>query len=139
MVQPTFIFWIKFLDILNASFFKICLVQRLLSTQKWVAIFSLNSLKNSLLQRAWISIFTISQKNEISETQFQRFLNFDDGLSMGILPKKKSGYMEWYLIFFSDIWTFFCQIKLRLKIVEKKVQISKKKSRYHFKFWTSGP
>ena len=119
--------------------FKICLVYRLLSTQKWVSIFSSNSLKNTLVQRAWISIFSILSENEITETQFQRLFDFHGCLSEGILPKKKSGYIEWYLVFFCDIWTFFCQIKLRLEISQKKVQISKKKSRYHFLFWTSVP
>ena len=57
----------------------------------------------------------------------------------GDFAQKKSGYIEWYLVFFCDIWTFFCQIKLRLEISQKKVQISKKKSRYHFLFWTSVP
>ena len=75
----------------------------------------------------------------MSETQFQRFFHLDGVLPLVILHKKKSGYMRWYLFFFCDIWTFFCQIKLRLIIVKKKVQISKKKSRYHFFFLTSAP
>ena len=54
------------------------------------------------------------------------FFNFHGGLFMGILPQKKSGYMEWYLFFFADIWTFFFLFKSRPIIV-------KKKSRYHKK------
>ena len=133
------IFFFEFVDIFKGQFFKKCLLYRLLSTQKWVSFFSLNSVKNTILQRAWNSIFSISYKNEISETQFQHFFHFDGVLPMVILHKKKSGYMRWYLFFFCDIWTFFCQIKLRLIIVKKKVQISKKKSRYHFFFLTSAP
>ena len=41
-------------------------------------------------------------------------------------------FFWWYLV-------FFCQLNLQLVIVQKKVQISQKKSRYHLNFWTSGP
>ena len=68
--------------------FKRCLVERLLST-----LCSSNSLKNTLLQRASISNFSIASQNEISETHFHRFFDFHGGLPGQIFPKKKSGYM----------------------------------------------
>ena len=131
MVHPTFNFFNQISRYFKCQFFKRCLVERLLSTQNWISIFSLNSLKNTLLQRASISNFSISSKNEISETHFQRFFDFHGGLPMQILPKKKSGYMAWYLFFLVISGFFFlsnqfapCNRPKKSPDITKKVQIS---------------
>ena len=57
----------------------------------------------------------------------------------GDFAQKKVRIYDVIAVFFGDSWTFFWQIKLRLQIVQKKVQLSEKKSSYHFLFWTSVP
>ena len=70
---------------------------------------------------------------------FTVFLIFMAAYLGRFFPKKSQDiwrdiYFFWWYLFF-----FVCQLNLHLVIVQKKVQISQKKSRYHLNFWTSEP